>query len=293
MQRSLFLAFAVFVFIFLVGLVGKVEAAQVMPIPGYNCGVGYPDKRPNQDPNAVPDLNKVENGLKVNEYYACCASPYFENLDSIQPIPQELQELSLIGPVIEAVNDILDPLNFPNNFLFFLPDNTFPSVRTVLQGVFSDNQPCLTGQPIGDPKSNSCYCKEGIAPALKAIITLCNNIGSANERNECQKCMGYDPKTNNYSEGGLWTGFGCVQTSLSSFIQEVVFRVGIGFAGLVSLGCIIFSAFLLQTSRGDAEGIQAARDMIQSCLIGLLMIIFSIFILRLIGIDILRIPGFS
>ena len=57
--------------------------------------------------------------------------------------------------------------------------------------------------------------------------------------------------------------------------------------------CIIYSAYLIQFSRGNPERIKKAREYLTSCIMGLLLIIFSIFILRLIGVDILRIPGFG
>lgn len=294
MQRSLFYLFPIlFLGLFLTFLSPRAEAAQFLPLPGSNCGVGYPDNRPGQDPNAVPDLKKSVNGQLVNEQYACCGSSYFNNLDQISAIPPELKSLPAIGGILTSLDRIINPLNLPDSLLFFLPEGTLPSVKTMLQAIFSDNQPCETGEPIGDPTSDTCYCKVGVSPALKAIIGLCGNITSPDERQECQTCMGYDPDTNTFGEGGIWTGIGCVRTTFSSFISEVVFRIGIGFAGLVSLGCIIYSAILLQVSQGNPEKIQEARDMIQSCIIGLLMIIFSTFILRLIGVDILRIPGFS
>jgi hypothetical protein len=56
---------------------------------------------------------------------------------------------------------------------------------------------------------------------------------------------------------------------------------------------IIFSAFQIQISQGNPEKIKKAREMLTSFVIGLLVIIFSVFILRLIGVDLLRIPGFS
>ena len=39
--------------------------------------------------------------------------------------------------------------------------------------------------------------------------------------------------------------------------------------------------------------LKKAQELITSCIMGLMLIIFSIFILRLIGVDILKIPGFE
>ena len=41
------------------------------------------------------------------------------------------------------------------------------------------------------------------------------------------------------------------------------------------------------------EKIKKAQDLLTSCIMGLMLIIFAVFILRLVGVNILRIPGFS
>ena len=77
------------------------------------------------------------------------------------------------------------------------------------------------------------------------------------------------------------------------FIEETIFGLGIGLAGMVSLLCIIYAAFTMQSSQGNPEKIKKAQELLTSCIMGLILIIFSVFILRLIGVSILRIPGFS
>ena len=52
----------------------------------------------------------------------------------------------------------------------------------------------------------------------------------------------------------------------------------------------IVGAFNYLTSFGNAERIKKAQEMLTSCIIGLMLIIFSVFILRLIGVNILKIP---
>jgi len=69
--------------------------------------------------------------------------------------------------------------------------------------------------------------------------------------------------------------------------------MGIGLAGLIALLCIIYAAFMIQISSGNPERIKKAQELLTSCIMGLMLIIFSVFILRLIGVDILKIPGFT
>jgi hypothetical protein len=65
----------------------------------------------------------------------------------------------------------------------------------------------------------------------------------------------------------------------------------IGIAGGIAFLLMVFGGFKILTSAGDPKGIQAGSEMISSALIGLLFIIFSVFLLELIGVKILGIPG--
>jgi hypothetical protein len=103
------------------------------------------------------------------------------------------------------------------------------------------------------------------------------------EYNSCIKC----------STKGIWTGIGCIDFSLPDLIQHKVFGYGLGLGGLLTMFGIIISAFQIQTSQGNPEKIKKAQERLTSFVIGLLVIIFSIFILRVIGVDLLRIPGFK
>jgi len=47
------------------------------------------------------------------------------------------------------------------------------------------------------------------------------------------------------------------------------------------------------TSRGDPNQLKAGQELLTSAISGLLLLIFSLVILRIIGVDILNIPGFS
>ncbi len=79
---------------------------------------------------------------------------------------------------------------------------------------------------------------------------------------------------------------------LTSRINKVVnYSTGIG--GLVAFILIIIGALQIILSAGNPDRVKAGKEMITSAIAGLLLIIFAVFILRLIGYDILRIPGFG
>ena len=67
----------------------------------------------------------------------------------------------------------------------------------------------------------------------------------------------------------------------------------IGVSGGLALLLIVFSGFQIMTASGDPQKLQSGRELLTSAISGLILIIFSIFLLRLIGVQILNIPGLS
>jgi hypothetical protein len=86
--------------------------------------------------------------------------------------------------------------------------------------------------------------------------------------------------------------FGDISTDIGSFIQRL-FAIILGLSGGIAVILIIIGGYRIAFSHGNPEKFQAARDTITSAIVGLLFIIFSMVILRIIGFDILHIPGFQ
>lgn len=90
----------------------------------------------------------------------------------------------------------------------------------------------------------------------------------------------------------VWTAFGCISTDPQGFITSIL-EVGIGIGGGVAFLLILFGGFQILTSAGNPEQMNAGRELVTSAITGLLLIIFSVFLLRLIGVNILQIPKFG
>lgn len=83
-----------------------------------------------------------------------------------------------------------------------------------------------------------------------------------------------------------------LSTNAADFIGQVL-GILLSVSGMVAVALIIRSGYQYMTSRGNPDAIQEARDRLTSAIIGLLFIIFSLVILQVIGVDILKIPGFT
>lgn len=88
------------------------------------------------------------------------------------------------------------------------------------------------------------------------------------------------------------TAIGSVQTDPVKLVQQL-FGILLSLAGGIALLLIIYSGYQIMTSEGNPEKLQAARETLTSAIIGLVFLIFSLVILQIIGVDILKIPGFS
>ena len=88
------------------------------------------------------------------------------------------------------------------------------------------------------------------------------------------------------------TQIGCIRTSPQGFAQDIL-GIAVGLAGGIAFIFLIAGGFKIIGSRGDPDALQSGKEIITSALAGLIFIIFSVLILKVIGIDILKLPGFS
>lgn len=122
-------------------------------------------------------------------------------------------------------------------------------------------------------------------PVFAQSTKVCEFIPSseAANRSQCESCL---------TAGNAWTAIGCVPTSPGGFVQTIL-GFGLGIAGGIAFLLILSGGFQIMTSAGNPEQLNAGRELVGSAIAGLLMIIFSVFLMRFIGYDVLRIPGFG
>lgn len=91
---------------------------------------------------------------------------------------------------------------------------------------------------------------------------------------------------------GVNTALGTILVDPGSLISNI-FGILLSISGGIAIVIIILSGYRIVFSQGDPEKLQNARQHLTSAIIGLLFIIFSVVILRVIGVDILHLPGLN
>lgn len=186
------------------------------------------------------------------------------------------------------------------------PKPTKPPIPTPINGVFcSDSDKCdnriCQDDPAKSYKCSTCsFCEQkGLIPsvAIPNLKPLCEQLATQFQQ-KCKECVNSPDRKDNppgdpTGQGGIWSAIGCLPTDFSKLINKYVFTTGVGIAGSIAFLYFIYGAFMILTSSGNAEKMEEAKQIITSSLAGLLLIIFSIFLLKVIGVDILQLPGFG
>lgn len=91
---------------------------------------------------------------------------------------------------------------------------------------------------------------------------------------------------------GVDTALGCVPVEIKYFVPWLL-KYLFGIAGGIAFLLMVYGFILMTASKGDPKALQGAKETITSAIAGLIISILAIFILRLVTIDILHIPGIS
>jgi len=88
---------------------------------------------------------------------------------------------------------------------------------------------------------------------------------------------------------GIKTGLGCIPTDPTGLVEKIL-QIAIGVASGIAMLLLIAGAFKVLTSSGDPKAVMDGKETITSAIAGLLLILLSVAILNIIGIQILGIP---
>lgn len=89
----------------------------------------------------------------------------------------------------------------------------------------------------------------------------------------------------------LNSAIGCIPIKADeNTLMGWILQWAIGIGGGVAFLLIIYAGFMIMTSQGSPDRLQAGKELLTSALAGIILLIFSIFLLKLIGVEILKLP---
>jgi len=178
-------------------------------------------------------------------------------------------ELPQCGDIISLEDENLCPLVCPA-FTRYDPEQ---GSITRCETCGNDLQACC---PTGEPCSPGLTCRI-LPPATSGTCLLLDF-----QEEDPHFCF----TTNN-----LNTAIGCIPFDLPESIAIFFLGWGTGVGGGIAFLLSVYAGFQILTSSGDPKRLEGGKSLLWSALTGLSLIIFSVFLLRFIGINILGISN--
>lgn len=111
----------------------------------------------------------------------------------------------------------------------------------------------------------------------------------------CEGACHVGGDTSRFCEGdetkGINTALGCIKVGSGEELVTTILKIATSIGGGLALALILYGVFIVTTSAGMPDKLKAGSEIITSAVIGLIFILLSLFLIKLIGINILGIPG--
>lgn len=98
------------------------------------------------------------------------------------------------------------------------------------------------------------------------------------------------------ANSGIESAIGCIPvlgTDNGTAFMGWVLGWAVGIGGGIAFLLIVYGGFMVMTSTGNPERLKAGQELLTSAISGLVLLIFSVFVLKFIGIDILGLGAFG
>lgn len=149
---------------------------------------------------------------------------------------------------------------------------------------FSDgSQKC---SPAGAEYAASC--ENTCNPENNSAANMAGTSG-ANNKGSSTGIPGNNITCDNSDGTAINTAIGCIPFGDPAALSAFFLRWAVGIGGGIAFLMMIYSGFIIMTSAGNPDRLKGGKELMTSAVMGLLMIIFSVFILRFVGIDLLGI----
>ena len=137
--------------------------------------------------------------------------------------------------------------------------------------------------------TNSIELPFSVRYATINVAQAAANKGAANFAAAAAKQLAQQGKC---PDDHIDTAIGCIPIYDSAAIAAFFYRWGISIAGGIALILIVYAGYMINSSSGDPRKLQAGKELLTAAVLGLLLLVFAAYILRVIGVDIIQIPGF-
>ena len=90
---------------------------------------------------------------------------------------------------------------------------------------------------------------------------------------------------------GIETALGCMKVDTSGFTTQILTFLA-GTAGAIALVVMLAATIQIMTGGDNAEQVKKGKELFTGAITGLLFIVFSVTLLKIIAGDIIKLPGF-
>ena len=85
----------------------------------------------------------------------------------------------------------------------------------------------------------------------------------------------------------------CTSADAADGFFASIIKIAVGLGGGLALILMLYGVFIVTTSAGIPDKLKEGSEIITSAIAGLIFILLSVFLLNLIGINILGLPGLT
>lgn len=238
------------------------------------------------------ELEVLFNGRKVNHFYGGLLNSARYTLGVVEE-DGDFHYLLNSGLVPDGSGHLfwqrtINGSTTVQDYLFRYPLPKLPigeHLITIGDGAFFGHRYCSYRFTVGDGTYETTQGQDQSTVTLNAK-QLCEKLPNPEGGidGKCAQCI---------RKGGTWSALGCIPIgNITNFILGILgFAAGI--AGGITFLLIVWGGFKYMLSRGNPEAIAESREIITNAIAGLLLILFSAILMRIIGVDILQLPGFG
>lgn len=140
----------------------------------------------------------------------------------------------------------------------------------------------------------TCFDLLGINPRIHAVTF--NVVNKTTNQTSCNTGAAYvsnpaGPSLTCPDGKSINTALGCINTSDFGGLVSQILTIAIGIGGGAALLLMAYGVFIITTSTGIPDKINEGKNIITAAIGGLLFIVLSVVLFKVLGVDVLGLPG--